>query len=349
MDTIQLLKDLSNTIGVAGFEDEIRNVLKEKIDPFVDEMRTDVLGNLIATTGTGDFRVMLDCHMDEIGFLIQHIDEEGFLRFAPIGGWDARILLTHGVTIVTREGAKVRGVIGAKPPHLLKEEERKKPIPIDEMFIDIGAFSRKEVEELGVQVGDPATIHYPLEKQRDVVIGKALDDRVGCAVLVKVLEKIAGHDLDLTVVANFAIGEEVGLRGARTAAYQIQPHIAIALEGTIGADMPGVPVHQRPTSLGKGPAITVADRSIIVNPKLIRAIEDIAKKENIPWQYKKPIFGATDAGAIHLIRGGILTGVLSVPCRYIHSPLSLMRLDDFENTVRLVSAFIQRVKKLKLK
>lgn len=349
MDTIKLIEDLSNAFGVSGFEDEIRNVLKEKIEPFMDEVRTDVLGNLIATTGTGELKLMLDAHMDEIGFIIQHIDNEGFLRFAPIGGWDPRILLTHAVTIFTRKGTKVRGVIGAKPPHLLKEEERKKPIPLDEMFIDIGTFSKEEMDELGVQVGDPATIHYPLEKHRDVVIGKALDDRAGCAVLVQVLEEVANQDLDLTVVANFAIGEEVGLRGARTAAYQINPDIAIALEGTIGADMPGVPAHKRATTLGLGPAISVADRSIIVSPKLVQAIENVAEKEKIPWQYKKPLFGGTDAGAIHLMRGGILTGVISVPCRYIHSPLSLMRLDDFENTVRLVNAFTQQVNKLKLK
>jgi len=349
MDTIKLVEDLSNAFGVSGFEDEIRNVLKEKIEPFMDEVRTDVLGNLIATTGTGDLKLMLDAHMDEIGFIIQHIDNEGFLRFAPIGGWDPRILLTHAVTIVTRKGTKVRGVIGAKPPHLLKEEERKKPIPIDEMFIDIGTFSKEEMDDLGVQVGDPATIHYPLEKHRDVVIGKALDDRAGCAVLVQVLEEVANQDLDLTIVANFAIGEEVGLRGARTAAYQINPDIAIALEGTIGADMPGVPAHKRATTLGLGPAISVADRSIIVSPKLVQAIENVAEKEKIPWQHKKPLFGGTDAGAIHLMRGGILTGVISVPCRYIHSPLSLMRLDDFENTVRLVNAFTQQVNKLKLK
>ena len=349
MDTIKLIEDLSNAFGVSGFEDEIRDVLKEKIEPFMDEVRTDILGNLIATTGTGDLKLMLDAHMDEIGFIIQHIDTEGFLRFAPIGGWDPRILLTHAVTIVTRKGKKVRGVIGVKPPHLLKEEEQKKPIPIDEMFIDIGTFSKEEMDELGVQVGNPATIHYPLEKHRDVVIGKALDDRAGCAVLVQVLEEVANQDLDLTIVANFAIGEEVGLRGARTAAYQINPDIAIALEGTIGADMPGVPAHKRATTLGLGPAISVADRSIIVSPKLVQAIENIAEKEKIPWQYKKPLFGGTDAGAIHLMRGGILTGVLSVPCRYIHSPLSLMRLDDFENTVRLVKAFTQQVNKLKLK
>ena len=349
MDTIKLIEDLSNAFGVSGFEDEIRNVLKEKIEPFMDEVRTDVLGNLIATIGTGDLKLMLDAHMDEIGFIIQHIDNDGFLRFAPFGGWDPRILLTHAVTIVTRKGTKVRGVIGAKPPHLLREEERKKPIPIDEMFIDIGTFSKEEMDELGVQVGDPATIHYPLEKHRDVVFGKALDDRAGCAVLIQVLEEVADQDLDLTIVANFAIGEEVGLRGARTAAYQINPDIAIALEGTIGADMPGVPAHKRATTLGMGPAITVADRSIIVSPKLVQAIENVAEKEKIPWQYKKPVFGGTDAGAIHLMRGGILTGVISVPCRYIHSPLSLMRLDDFENTVRLVSAFVRRVKKLKLK
>ena len=349
MDSIKLMEDLSNAFGVSGFETEISNVLKEKIEPFVDNIRTDVLGNLIATTGDGDLTLMLDAHMDEIGFMINHIEKDGFLRFVTIGGWDARILLTHAVTIMTRESKQVRGVIGALPPHLLKEEERTRPIPLEEMFFDIGASSIKDVEDLGVRIGDPATIHYPFEAHGNVMIGKAFDDRAGCGVIVKVLEAISKQDLDLTVVANFAIGEEVGLRGAKTAAYQIQPDIALAFEGTIGADMPGVPLNRRPTSLGHGPAITVADRSIIVNPKLVQAIEDVAEQENIQWQYKKPIFGATDAGAIHLTRGGVLTGCISVPCRYIHSPLSMMRLDDFENTVRLVSVFVRQLKKMKLK
>ena len=343
-ETLELLRSLSEAFGVAGFEDEVRALIQREIEPYVDEMRVDAMGNLIAfRRGKGDRVLMLDAHMDEIGFMVSYIEENGFLRLAPLGGWDARIVPSHAMTIKTQSGGFVKGAVGTPPPHILKPEEREKPFPLEELFVDIGASSREEVEKLGIRIGSPAVIAYPFERLNEgVVMGKALDDRVGCAVLIETLKALKDEDLDVTLAANFAACEEVGLRGARTAAFQIEPDIALALEGTVAADVPGVPAIRQPTALGKGPALTVADRSLISNPKLIDVLLEIAEEGGIPCQLKVPPFGSTDAGAIQQTGKGAIAGVVSVPCRYIHSPFSLMRLEDFQNTVRLTAAFAQR-------
>jgi endoglucanase len=347
-ETIDLLRELSQAFGVAGFEDEVRDIIRRVMELYTDEIRVDVLGNLIATRkGKTEKVLMLDAHMDEIGFMVSYIEEDGFLRFTTLGGWDARILPSHAMTIRTEEGRTVKGVIGTPPPHILKPEDRKKPYKIEDLFVDIGAASADEVRGLGIRIGSPAVITYPFERLNEkLVMGKALDDRAGCAVLIETLRALKDEELDVTLVANFAVCEEVGLRGARTAAYQIEPDLALALEGTVGADVPGIPGARRPTALGKGPAITVADRSLIVHPKLVRFLSQLAEEEGLPYQLKVPPFGSTDAGAIQQTRGGALAGVLSVPCRYIHSPFSLLRLDDFENTVRLATAFVRRCREI---
>jgi putative aminopeptidase FrvX len=346
MESLEILRELSDAFGVSGFESEVRDVIKELIEPYVDDLQADPLGNLIATKhGKSGFKLMLDAHMDEIGLMVSYIEDDGYLRFTTIGGWDERIIPAHEVTIQTRERRKVLGVIGSAPPHILRKEEQERPIRVEEMFIDVGAASRREVEERGIKIGDPAVVHYPFEQLNETFVrGKALDDRAGCAVLIKVLEGLRDERLDFTLVCNFAVGEEVGGRGARTAAYQIEPNLAIALEGTIGADMPGVAKHKQPVALGRGPALTVADRSIIVNRELLEALERTAKESGITYQYKLPVYGGTDAGEIHLSRGGVRAAVVSVPCRYIHSPHTMMRLDDFAQTVKLVEAFIRGYK-----
>jgi len=343
METLALLETLSNAFGVSGFEDDVRDVIRPLAAAVADEVRTDVLGNLIATRrGRSPRTLMLDAHMDEIGFIINHVEDTGFLRFATIGGWDARVLPAQAVTIRTRDGAFARGVIGTLPPHLLSADERAKPIPLESLFIDIGAGSAVGVAERGIRVGDPATLAYPFQTLPDgYALGKALDDRVGCTVLLQVLRALAGRTPELTVACNFAVCEEVGLRGARTAAYQIDPVLALALEGTVAADVPGVSGARQVTRLGHGPAISLADRSTIVRPQIVRALERIAESRGLPYQLKAPGYGGTDAGAIHLSRGGVLAGGVSVPCRYIHTPLSLLHLSDVEGAIGLVEAFVE--------
>jgi len=339
MKPIDILQQLSDAFGVSGFEDDVRKVVTDLISPYVDEIKTDVLGNLIALRrGSGDKTLMLDAHTDEVGFVVKWIDDRGYLRIAPIGGWDDRIVPGHRVVIVTRDGSRAYGVIGTAPPHILSPEERKAPIRMEKMFVDIGATSREEVSEMGIRIGDPMTIHYPFTELRSgYVTGKAFDDRAGCTVLVDAARRLADVDLDMNVAFSFVFGEEVGLRGARTAAFTLEPDIAIAIEGTIGADMPGVAEESQPVRLGIGPAISVADRSIVVSRRMLTFIEQIADAAAIPYQYKLPTYGGTDAGAIHLTRGGVLAGVISVPCRYIHSPISTLRLNDLEHTIRLVT------------
>ncbi len=344
METLALLETLSNTFGVSGFEDDVRDVIQPLAAAHADEVRTDVLGNLIATRrGRSPRTLMIDAHMDEIGFIINHIEDSGFLRFATIGGWDARVLPAQAVTIRTRDGALARGVIGTLPPHILSAEERAKPIPVEALFIDVGAGSADDVAQRGIRIGDPATLAYPFQAlPNGCVLGKALDDRVGCAIMLQVLGALADRTPELTVTCNFAVCEEVGLRGAHTAAYQIDPVIALALEGTIAADVPGVTGARQITRLGNGPAVSLADRSTIVRPQMARALERIADAHGIPYQYKTPGgYGGTDAGAIHLSRGGVLAGGVSVPCRYIHTPLSLLQMSDVEGAIRLVGAFVE--------
>jgi len=347
MQTIDLLRQLSDAFGVSGFEDEVRELIRAFVSPHVDEIKTDALGNLFAIRRSSNAKaktLMLDAHMDEVGFIVKWIDRDGFLRFAPLGGWDPRIIPGHRVKIQTRSGEFQTGVIGTAPPHILSAEQRKAPLSIEQMFIDIGAASVEEAQEMGVRIGDPLTIHYPFESLREgVVTGKAFDDRAGCAVLVETAESTAGQDVGVNVVFAFVFGEEVGLRGARTAAFQIEPDLAIAVEGTIGADMPGVPENSQPVRLGQGPAISIADRSIVVSRKVLHAMESIADAASIPYQYKLPTYGGTDAGAIHLSRGGVLSGIVSVPCRYIHSPTSTLRLDDFRLTSRLVTELVKQL------
>lgn len=336
-----ILESLSNAFGVSGFEEDVREIIQGLVEPYVDEMTVDPLGNLIVTKrGAGAHTLMIDAHMDEIGFMVSYVEPDGFLRFSTIGGWDERIIPSHKMTIRTDADADVRGIVGTLPPHILSADDRSRPYRLDELFIDIGATSASEVADLGIRIGTPAVISHPFEQLNETfVTGKALDDRAGCAVLLRTLMNLRKETPDVTVVGTFTVREEVGLLGATTAAYQVNPDIALVLEGTIASDMPGVPGRRRVTRLGAGPAITVADRSQIVKPHLVRALTEMAEAASIPCHFKLPPFGGTDGGAIQKQGRGVLSASVSVPCRYIHSPFAVMRLDDFENTVTLTTAF----------
>jgi putative aminopeptidase FrvX len=349
MDHFELLRELSGRFGVSGFEGEVREWISNQIRSWTDDLEVDALGNLMARINPGgDFVLMLDAHMDEIGVMVSHVEENGFLRFVPIGGWDSRVFPAQQVEVRSREGKRHRGVVGASPPHIQTPEEQKQALKVEDLFIDVGAKSRKEVAGWGIGTGSPGTLHYPFQRiGEDRAMGKALDDRVGCAVLMRCLDYFSKNRPDFTLVANFAVGEEVGLRGAKTAAYQIKPDVALVIEGTVGADTPGIPAHKCPARLGGGPALSVADQSIIVNPSFVAFLEQIAESLEIPWQHKTPLTGGTDAGAIHLSRKGVLTGIVSVPCRYIHSPSSVVDLNDLDHTISLVKEVVRGARKIK--
>lgn len=344
MESVELLRTLSDAFGPSGFEDEVRETLRSIVEPLVDELRVDTLGNLIATKrGSDDTVLMIDAHMDEIGFMVTWVEESGFLRFAPIGGWDPRVVPSHAMTILTDRGTKVKGMIGTPPPHILSPQDRERPYKLEDLFIDVGATTAHEVGEMGIRIGSPAVIAYPFEQlNSNTIMGRALDDRAGCAVLVRTLEALQSETPEVTVVAAFTVQEEVGLRGAQTAAYGIDPDIAIALEGTVAADFPGVPASRQPTRQGEGPSVRIMDAGMIGMPRIIRALAATAEAAGITFQYQVPAPGGTDAGVIHRTRTGVLSGAVSVPCRYIHSPYATLRLSDFEGAVRLVTAFTRR-------
>lgn len=340
----KILEKLSNAAGVSGFEEDIREIITDEVKDHVDEIETDNMGNLIMVKKGKDDgkKIMLAAHMDEIGLMVRHIDKEGFLKFSKIGGINDQMLLNQEVYIHTDNG-KVLGVLGSKPPHRMKAAERKKAVEYENMFIDIGAKDKEEAEKI-VSVGDVATIKREFSTLRgSIVAGKAFDNRVGCLVLIEVMKRIKS---DANIYAVGTVQEEVGLKGAKTSAFKINPDLAIALDVTISGDHPGIKEDEAPAKLGGGPAIILTDasgRGIITHPKVKKLLIEAAEREGIPYQLEVSEGGTTDATAIHLTREGIPTGVLSAPTRYIHTPVEVVDMDDIENTVKLLVAALENV------
>ncbi|MBY9019293.1 MAG: M42 family metallopeptidase [Candidatus Lokiarchaeota archaeon] len=354
IESIKTLQEkLSELIGISGYEDDVSkfilNLIKE--EQLADKAWIDQLGNVLAVVNgkQNEDRILLDAHIDEIGFLISHVDKEGFLRFAPIGGWDVRILLGQPVVIRSETGKLYNGIIGSKPPHLTTVAERKKLVAIKDMYIDIGMFSKEEVERQGIKMGTTGTLSCPfLDFPNDMVRGKAFDDRTGCNVLIQIMRILKEKPVNDTILFNFAVQEEIGCRGAITGAFTLKPTIAIAIENTTAADVPGIKDHEIPAYIGKGPAITIADNSIICSSKVNERLIKNAELAKVPYQMKRPLYGGTDAGKIHISRDGVPSSVVSVPCRYIHSPTSLLKLDDILHTVELIDAFIRNSANIKI-
>jgi len=340
-----ILKQLSEAAGPSGREDAVRQVIIDAIQDYVDSHRVDALGNLIALKkGTGGVaegrprRVMVSAHMDEVALMIAQIGKDGLLHFLKVGGIDDRVLLAKPVLVGEK---RVPGVIGAKPVHLLKPAEREQVTPSDDLTIDIGVTTKDAATKL-VKLGDYAVFDtaYQALPQSRVVKGKAFDDRAGCAVLA---ELVKGGPYPYDLYAAFTVQEEVGLRGARVAGYALEPDVAISLEGTVCDDSPKKRDVSPTTSMGGGPAITIMDRSVIADRRLVKLLVDAAEAEGIPYQFKQPGMGGTDAGAIHRAREGVPSTVVSVPARYIHSPVCMLSLDDLENTIKLMLAALDRL------
>jgi putative aminopeptidase FrvX len=339
----EMLEKLSNACGIAGREEEVRGLMKKVLKPYVDELKEDNLGNVIGIKKGKKKapRVMLAAHMDEIGLLVKTISRKGFLQFAKIGGIDDRILLAQKVMVYT-EKKPLDGIVGSKPPHIQKEEERKKAITCDKLFIDIGAEDEKAAKRMGVKIGDPIGFDIKFARAgKNIVMGKAFDDRVGCAVMAETMKRL--RKTDCTVYAVGTVQEEVGLRGATTAAFGIYPDVGIALDVTVAGDIPGVKEVEAPIKIRKGPSITVADKGLITHPKVLKLLIDAAEENKIPYQLETGLPGSTDAARISLTREGVPSGVISIPTRYIHSPASLLSLKDVENTVKLTVAAVQKV------
>lgn len=345
LSLVDVLENLSNANGITGKEDEVRNIMKKYLKPHVDEIREDRLGNLITlkkgrkNTPT----VMIAAHMDEVGLMIKNIKKKGFLQFTKIGGLDDRVLLAQKVVVHTEKGP-LKGIVGAKPVHIQNEEEKKKVIDADKLFIDVGAEDKEDAEKMGVQVGDVVSFDTKFSKISDsVVMGKAFDDRVGCAVLIEVMKKIKNTNCNVYAVGT--IQEEVGLRGATIAAFQLKPDLGIALDASVSGDTPGIAEGEAPAKMGEGPVLTVADAGLITHPKVLRLLIDSAKQSGIAYQLETGIRGTTDAARIALSRDGVPCGVVSTPARYIHSPAAIMNIKDVEKTVDLVVSVIENVPK----
>jgi len=311
---------------VSGNEDEVRKYIKAAVEKYADEVKVDSIGNLIVYKKgkSPRHKVMLCAHMDEVGFMVTGHAENGFIKFKPVGGVDERILPGKRVVIGDR---KIPGIIGCKPIHLQEREERGNIIKLKSMYIDIGAEKKEEAERLAPLGEYIAFYSEYTEIGEGCVKAKALDDRVGCAILTEALK----GDYEFDLYACFTVQEEVGLRGAEVAAYAVNPDLALVVEGTTCSDVPGVEKYDYSTVLGGGAALTIMDRTSYAAKNLVRYIYNLALKNNIKVQFKQTTTGGNDAGKIQRTRSGVKVASISVPCRYIHSPVSLMSKRDYES------------------
>ena len=339
---MKLMKELSLASGISGSEEEIFKIIERELSDVADSIECDSMGNLIATK-KGDKKapkVMLAAHMDEIGLMVRYIDEKGFIKFSTIGGINDQMLMNQTVTIHSSVGDSVVGVIGSKPPHITPPEERKKVVKFDDMFIDIGAKDKEDAEKM-VRIGDAITFNSLfVEYPNNLIMGKALDNRVGCYVMIEVLKRV---NTRATVYGVGTVQEEVGLKGARTSAFKLNPDLAFALDVTLSGDHPGIKPEEAPVVMGEGPAIILADasgRGILVQKSVKDMLVRAGDENDIKYQFEVSDGGTTDGTVIHLTREGIPTGVLSVPTRYIHTPVSVCSMDDIESTIQLIVAAI---------
>lgn len=335
-----LLRRLSETPGIPGREDQVRALIRSELDGIGAGVRTDAMGNLIVeTSGPEDApRVMVSAHMDEIGFVVRHVDDRGFLRLQNFGGFDVRNLFARQVLVHARHGEPRIGILhpATKPVHVASAEERKKIPEMDEFAVDLGLPAETVKEE--VRVGDMVTLLQPFQDLGDVVTGKALDDRTGCWILLETLRRLEASRVRL--VAVFSVQEEVGLRGATTGAFGVEPDVGVALDTTLAIDTPGTPEHLAVTRLGEGVAIKVADSSAISQGWLVDAMTALAEREGIEHQFEILPRGGTDAGAIQRSRAGVASVTLSTPSRYVHTVAEMVAKRDLEAAVALLTAFL---------
>lgn len=330
-----LLERLCNACGLAGQEDEVRDLLRDELQAHVDQIWTDALGNLIMRKGNGPTKVMLDAHMDEVGFLVGVITEHGFLKLKKVGGLDDRVLPGRALWVGQK---RIPAVIGTKAFHLTGDE-RNKVLPFSEMVIDLGCTSKAEVEALGIELGDPVYFATAAEHWGEGILkAKAIDDRVGCYIAAEILKQPVPEGI--TLLVSFSVQEEVGLRGAKVSAYNLQPHVGIALESTVAADVAAVSPGDTVTNMGEGPAITLYDAAGIPNLAVQQGLIQVAEQHGIKHQFRRVVGGGNDAGAIALQGGGAPVCAVSIPTRYFHTNAALCNLDDVQAAIDLVSAYI---------
>ncbi len=337
MANIKLLEQLCALHGVSGDEEAVRDFILAQITPYTESAVVDAMGNIIAEkkgAQPAKTKLMLNAHMDEVGLIVTHIDSDGYLKFAPVGGIDKRVLCGRSVVI----GGGVPGVIGAKPVHLMGADERGKAVPVGELYLDIGASSRQEAEK-AVRLGDTVCFAAPFDTQNGMIRGRALDDRAGCAILIDMIQSDLPYDMTFV----FCVQEEVGTRGSRTAAYQVRPQAAIVVETTTAADIAGVPEEKQVCRLGGGAVLSFMDKGTIYDRAYYDLALDTAREAQLPCQIKQAVAGGNDAGAIHASRDGVRTIAVSLACRYLHSAVGQIAQEDFRSTRQLIMKLAARI------
>ncbi len=341
MINVELLKTICETPGAPGFEQRVRELVLKEVTPLVDEVSVDAMGNVIALKkGRAPKRVMVAAHMDEIGFIVTHIDEEGFLRFHPLGGFDPKTLTSQRVIVHGRRD--VIGVMGSKPIHLMKQEERTKQVPIGEYFIDLG-MPKKEVEQL-VTIGDPITRERRLIEMGECVNSKSIDNRVSVFILLEAFRELKGAEVPYDIYGVFTVQEEVGLRGAISSAHLIDPDFGFGLDVTIAFDVPGAQSHEYVTRLGKGAAIKIMDGTVISDYRMVNYLKKLANQHNIPWQPEILPAGGTDtAGVQRHGKKGAIAGAISIPLRHIHQTIEMAHKGDIRHCINLLKAALSQL------
>jgi len=333
---LALLQEITETSGVPGYEDRVREVVRRELEPVVDRVRADAMGNVVGTIEGGDSDVVVAAHMDEIGFMVRHVTEEGFVQVDALGGWDPRVLKAQRVTVHTDDG-DVPGLIGSPPPHTLDEEQLEADPAVEDVHIDLGLDAEDAQER--VSRGDLVTLEQTTERVGDVVTGKALDDRVCLFAMLEAARRI--DDPDVTIHFAATVQEEVGLRGAQTLGFDLDPDLAVALDVTVANDVPGFEAGDHVTELGEGTAIKLKDSSVITNPKVHSRMETVAQAEDVDYQLEVLPAGGTDTAGFQRASGATPVGAISVPTRYLHTVTESAHVDDVAATIDLLTAFLE--------
>lgn len=334
---VALLKEICEAPGIPGFEQKVRDIVIREIKDLVDEYSVDNLGNVIAIKkGKGDKKVMIGAHMDEIGFMVKHIDDNGFLRFTTLGGFDPKTLTAQRVVVHGKED--IIGVMGSKPIHIMQPEERNKPPKINDFYIDLG-MKKEEVDKI-ISVGDPVTRQRELIEMGDCVNCKSLDNRVSVFVLIEALRALKEPAYDVYGV--FTVQEEIGIRGAAVAAHTINPDFGFGLDTTIAFDTPEAKPEEVVTSLGKGVAIKIMDSSIVCDPRMVQYMKDTANKHKITWQTEILTAGGTDTAMIQRMgKNGSIAGAISIPTRHIHQVIEMSNRQDIDFSIQLLTKCLE--------
>jgi len=338
---LEILKKLSSLAGIPGNEKKVSQFIASEIKDVVDQVVYDNLGSLIGVKGEHGPKVMIAGHMDEVGLLVTQITKEGFVKFQTVGGWFSQVMLAQVWEIHTKKGI-VMGVTGVKPPHMIPADKRSVAIPVETMYIDLGVSSKEEAEALGVEAGCMIVPHseFMVLGNEKYLLGKAWDNRIGSAAVIEILKRLGKNETN-QLFGTFTVQEEMGVRGAKTSSYVVEPEIAIAIDTGIANDVPGGDADQQ--SLGKGPQILIFDSGLIPHRALRDLILDVAKTEKIPYQEAFITGGRTDAAHMHLAHKGAASISICIPTRNMHSHTSIVHLDDYENTIKLVLAVIKKL------